>query len=221
VPLTIRVLRQLDAKGEAIASDELVEVAKSSAAPVKLLETPGSAAYEQSLDVTLPADGVYLVRIDGKPIYVDPIPERRVNGELFPRLVVTPLDPAAKVRPTWRTYPTPAGGVGVPADSAAAVTLGTAGGTLTGAGPGVALRAKPDLLGPASASANGAGVEGPAAAAGFAGGAAATLLSVGVRPQDLLRAVNQEPGKPLELPPDWLNGIPPRPASPLPRMIGD
>jgi hypothetical protein len=200
-PLAIRVLRQIDPAGKTVASDELAEVARSSAAPVRLLQTPGSAAYEQSLDFTVPADGVYAVRVETGTVFTDPIPAQRFGGEISPRLVVTALD---ATRPALRTFTHPAAGVGVPGDSSAAVAVGTtAGGTLTGAGPGVTLRPKPDLLGPPAV----AGVEGPAAAAGLAGGAAASLLSAGVRVSDLQRAVGLEPGKPLVLPREWLSRL--------------
>ena len=198
VPFTIRVLRQLDPAGKALASDEFAEVARSTGQPVRLLRTGGGAAFEQTLDVTLPADGVYAVALDGRP-YQDPLAAQRREGELYPRLVVTG---DGKTRPVFRTFAAPAAGVGVPGDSPAAVTVGlSAGGTLTAAGPGVGLRVKPDVLAPGGGSGE---------AAGLVGGAAASLLSAGVRVDALLRAVEARAGQELKLPAEWLATLPPR-----------
>jgi hypothetical protein len=197
VPFAVRLLRQLDPSGKGVATDEFAEVARSAGPPVRLLRTAGGAAFEQVLDVTLPAEGVYAVAVDGRP-YQDPLAAQRREGEIFPRLVAT----GDTARPVFRTFGTAAAGVGVPGDSAGAVTVGRAVGSLGAAGPGVALRAKPDVL---------AGGGGNAEAAGTIGGAAASLLSAGVRVQALLRAVERSAGQPLQLPPDWLATLPPRP----------
>ncbi|MFO0847651.1 MAG: hypothetical protein U0871_03685 [Gemmataceae bacterium] len=217
VPLVIRVFRQVDPAGKTVASDELVEVARSTAAPVRLLQTAGSSAYEQSLDFVAPAEGVYAVRVEAAAVFSDPIPGQRRGGEIYPRLVVSSLDPAGQ-RPVWKTFATRAAGVGVPGDSIAALAVGTlAGDTLTGMGPGVTLRTKPEVLAPGAI----AGVDGPAAAAGFMAGAAASLVSAGVRPTDLERTTGLPVGGPLVLPAEWLRLVPSRARSISPNMMGD
>ena len=196
VPFTVRLLRQLDPAGKALASDEFVEVARSAGPPVRLLKTAGGAAFEQTLEVTLPAEGVYAVTLDARP-YLDPLLAQRRDGEVYPRLVLTG---DAKTRPVFKTFAAPAAGVGVPGDSPAALTVGLPGGTLVGTGPGTALRGKPEVLVAAGSSGE---------AAGFVGGTVASLLSARVRLPDLLRAMETPAGQPLRLPPEWLATLPP------------
>ncbi len=199
VPFTVRLLRQFDPAGKTLASDEFVEVARSAGPPVRLLKTAGGAAFEQTLEVTLPAEGVYAVTLDARP-YLDPLLAQRRDGEVYPRLVLTG---DAKTRPVFKTFVAPAAGVGVPGDSPAALTVGLPGGTLSGTGPGTALRGKPEVLVAAGSSGE---------AAGFVGGTVASLLSARVRLPDLLRAMEVPAGQPLRLPSEWLATL--RPGQP-------
>ncbi|HET6575056.1 MAG TPA: hypothetical protein VFG68_15725 [Fimbriiglobus sp.] len=221
-PFTIRLLRQLDTEGKTIASDELVEVARSVGAPVRLLETAGSAAYEQSMEVTVPADGVYALRLESGYAIEGLLPALRRGMEFSPRVVVEPADPAsaAKGTPVFQTYPTINAGVGVPGESPAAVTVGILGpngesvGTLTGAGPGIALRVKPDLLTTGVWVTDGGGASGSAVSAAYAAGVAASLRSAGVRVSDMQRSLSLDPGRPLVLPTQLLSNLStPRPGS--------
>jgi len=201
-PLKLRLLKQLDPDGKTVASDEFFEVARSLGAPVRLLRTAGSGAYEQTLEATIPSDGIYAVRVEGRTKYEYNLPILQPKLEIYPRVVVEPTDPAsaAKGRPVFRTYITEKAGVGTPGDSPAAVTVGVANnGSQLGAGPGVALRVKPDLFAPGKLTTEGVTGEGSAIAAGFTGGTAACLLSASVRASDLTRTVGLNPGKPLVL----------------------
>ncbi len=217
-PLALRLLRQVDPTGKTAASDEFVEVGRSTNAPVRLMKTPGSGAYEQTLEVTLPADGVYALRVEGRPSFESVLTDQQQRAEIYPRLVVEPADgaTAAKGRPTLATFRTNAAGVGQPGDAPGAVTIGIRGpdgrptGMLTGAGPGVQLRTKPDLLASGSIAVSGHGGTGVGVAAGFAAGVAASLRSAGVRATDLVTSIGLEPGAALVLPQTWLGTLLPR-----------
>ena len=212
-PLDLRMLRQLDPEGKALATDEFAEVGLSGGQPVRLLKTLASGAFEQTLEVTIPAEGVYALRVEGRPAAAATFgsPQR---VEVYPRVVIEPADPvsAAKGRPVFRTYTGNAIGVGVPGDSPAAVTVGVEGGavTLTGTGPGVALGTKPDLLAPGVLAIDGNTMAGPGVAAGFAAGTAASLLSAGARINDLPKVAGLKPGDPLMLPKKWVDTLRPR-----------
>jgi hypothetical protein len=221
-PMTLRLMRQLDPEGKAVASDELAEVARSTGVPVRLLETAGSAVYEQTLEVTVPADGVYALRLEGRSAVGEVLPALRRGAEFHPRVVIQPADQASagKGRAVFQTYPTVNAGVGVPGDSPAAVTVGILGpngesvGTLTGAGPGIALRTKPDLLTTGVWVTDDGGASGSAVSAAYAAGAAASLRSAGVRVSDMQRSLNLDPGRPLVLPTELLSNLSgPRPGS--------
>lgn len=213
-PLALRLLRQLDPTGKTVASDEFVEVGRSSDAPVRLMKTPGSGAYEQILEVTLPAAGVYAFRVEGRPAFESVLTDLRQRAEVSPRVVVEPANPAtaAKGRPTLATFRTNAAGVGQPGDAPGALTIGIGGSEaqLTGAGPSVQLRTKPDLYTMGSIAVNGHGGTGVGVAAGYAAGVAASLRSAGVRATDLITTVGLEPGGPLVLPQAWLGTLSPR-----------
>ncbi|OWK34852.1 hypothetical protein [Fimbriiglobus ruber] len=213
-PLDLVLLRQLDPEGKVVASDEFAEVGRSTGIPVRLMRTFGSCTYEQSLEVMLPADGVYAVRVEGKTGYEYQLPHMRQKMELYPRLSLDSSDDpsASKGRLRFATFSSPNAGVGIPGDSPAAITIGTTGKgeNLTGVGPNVALRIKPDLLVPGTIATAGTTLTGTATGAGFVGGTAASLLSAGVRVADLTRTVGIAPGQPLVLPMEWLNTVNPR-----------
>lgn len=214
-PFTIRLLRQLDPEGKAVASDELVEVARSVGNPVRLLETAGSAAYEQTLEVTVPAEGVYALLLEGGSAMEGLLPVQRRGMEFTPRVVIQPADPASagKGRAVFQTFSTIAAGVGTPGESPAAVTVGVLGpdgaavGTLTGAGPGVALRTKPDLLATGIWATDGGSASGSAVSAAYAAGTAASLRSAGVRVSDVQRSLDLAKGQPLVVPSELLSAL--------------
>jgi len=207
-PLRLRLLRQVDPDAKAYATDDLVEVARSVGAPVRLASTVGSGTYEASFDVALPADGVYALRIEGGLAVQSQVKALKQGIEIRPRVMVEILDTALAAQGTVRfdTYAPAGAGVGIPGDAAAAVTIGQAG-SVTGSGPGVAISGKPDLL----VVGEGQGLSGTAVGAGYAGGLAASVLTAGVRPAGLIGAVGLKPGSPLVLPKAWIESLTPRP----------
>lgn len=210
-----RLLRQLDPAGKTFASDEFADTPAAVGPAIRLLRTPGSAAYEQTFEATLPAAGVYALRVEVRPAAESTLPAQRPRFEVSPRIVVGPADAAttAKGTVTFATYATPSAGVGVPGDSPAALTVG---GTPepdnppvgpTGGGPGVALQIKPDLTAPGRVVAGGATVTGPVAGAALVAGGAASLAGAGVRASDLIRTLGLTPGQAFELPAEWLRNV--------------
>ena len=206
-PLRLRLLRQVDPGAASHATDDLVEVARSVGAPVRLTSTLGSGTYEASFDLTLPAEGVYALRVEGGLAMATQVQALRRGLEIRPRILVEVLDTAQAAKGTVRfdTYSPVGVGVGIPGDSAAAITIGYPG-SVTGTGPGVAFSGKPDVL----TSGEGFGLSGTAVGAGYAGGLAASVLTAGVRPAGLIRALGLKPGAPLVLPKQWIESLTPK-----------
>jgi hypothetical protein len=182
---------------------------------VRLLKTPGSGVYEVTLTTTLPAEGVYALRVEGGVAKTSLPPSARLDSELYPRIVLELPDPAqaAKGRVVFDTDAVQRSGVGIPGDSLAAVTVGTADAkgvtSATGVGPGVALGTKPELLTEGAITWTGGGASGTGVAAGYLGGAAACLMQAGVRPSDLVKTVGLKPGDRFVLPEPWLKSLSP------------
>ena len=219
-PIRLRLFKQLDPDGKTVASDEMAEVARSVGETVRLYKSAGSGVYEATLEATT-ADGVYALRVDGGAADLDLPPSAKVAMELRPRIVVELTDPtqATKGQVVFDSFAVQNSGVGVPGDSPAAVTVGTAkatdptaAATLTGVGPGVALGEKPDVLTEGTIAVSGKPVSGTAVAAGYTGGLAACLMEAGVRPSDLMKSIGLKPGSPLVLPPEWLQSLRAKPS---------
>ena len=210
-PLALRVFRQTDPDGKVHPSDELTEAARSTGPPVRLLRTPGSGVYEQSLLFTVPSDGVYALRVE-RPWAGDTfLAAHKRTADVRPRVVLMPADAAEKGRVVFGSFAPRLVGVGIPGDSPAAVTVGAHDPDgLTGAGPAVTLRTKPDLYAPGMISAGDAAGAGSGVAAGFVGGAGAVLRGAGVRPTDMRRAVERNEGGPFAVPAEWLSHLGPR-----------
>ncbi len=211
LPFTLRLLRQLDPTGKAAATDDFEEVGRSAGEPVKLLRTPASGAFEQTLELTLPAAGVYALRVDARPAFDYPLAALRQRIEVSPRVVIERVGPdAAKGTPAFRTFPGGRDGVGTPGDSLTALTIGTSDGrTQRGTGPGVTLGAKPDLVAAGGVTLGANSLTGTAASAAFVGGSAAALASAGVRATDLTRHFGLTPGGEFVLPEEWLRSLSP------------
>ena len=199
-----RILRQLDPSGEKLASDEVDLAAGVTSPPMKLLETRSSDAYEQSVELTVPVAGRYALQVDFGPAGKDLLPGTRQVFEVNPRVVLeTPG--GGEVR--FGTYAPNDAGVGVPGDSAAALTVGAPVVALSGGGPGVTLKVKPDLTAPAKVTVGGVTLEGPAAGAALVAGGAASLAQSGVRADSLTRTLGLEPGQRFEVPAAWLASL--------------
>jgi hypothetical protein len=214
-PLKLQLVKQRDPSGERYASDEIDLIAESEGLPSRLQIEPNFGIYEHTLEITLPADGRYAVRIEGRvPANIRPYGTPVLTGqeaqwELRPRVFVEPADGRGHV--TLADFSSASSGVAVPADARSVLAVGAAGpdGKLrpfvsTGVGPEAELHTKPDLIAPdalpglADASARGSDL-----AAAFAAGWAASLESGGLRPSNfyLLRI---PAGGLISVPADWV-----------------
>jgi hypothetical protein len=213
-PLRLQLIKQRDPSGEKFGSDEIDLIAESEGLPARLQIEPSYGIYEHSLEVTLPSDGRYAVRIEGKvPGNIRPFGSPTLIGqevlwELRPRVFVESADGRGRI--TLADFASTDGGVAVPADARSVLAVGAAGPdgkvrplTASGVGPETELHHKPDLIAPDTI----AGVEsGPARgsdlATAFAAGWAAAVQSAGVKPASfhLLRI---PPGGMIGVPADW------------------
>jgi hypothetical protein len=210
-PLRLQLVKQRDPSGEKYASDEIDLVAESEGLPSRLHIEPNFAVYEHSLELTLPADGRYAVRLEGRPPAtvrpptVPTLPDQEVRWELRPRLFIEAAE--GTLRFALSDYTTAEGGVAVPADARSVMAVGAADATgkarptsASGAGPGSELRTKPDLLAPDALPSVGDGsAQGTDAAAAFAAGWAASLLSAGVNPSSFPERLGLQPGGFIEV----------------------
>ena len=215
-PLKLQLVKQRDPKGEKYASDEIDLIAESEGVPARLHIEPQFGVYEHTLELTLPADGRYAVRLEGRmPIGVRPanvpiLPGQEVKWELRPRLFVESAD--AQTRFFLADYASPQGGVSVPADARSVIAVGAAGPdgkprvtSAAGAGPETSLAAKPNLFGPDTISAfKDTSLQGTELAASFTAGWAAAVLSAGLPATSFPRGLGIAPGGPLALPENWL-----------------
>ncbi|MBA4066727.1 MAG: hypothetical protein C0501_24080 [Isosphaera sp.] len=207
-PVVLRVFRQLDPTGTRVPSDEMAEEARSAGGPYPIYATGTFAVFEQVLEFTTAAAGRYalVATLGYRP--EPPIPALKREIEIYPRVVVeTPAAKPGEGRVVFRSYVSPDAGVGVPGDSAGAVAVGVCTpDELSGAGTGLALRAKPDIFGPESV---GSAHRGPGVAAGYLGGVAAGLVQAGAVGADVFRAAGFEPGKLAVVPGAWLRHLRP------------
>ncbi len=182
-------------------------VAQSAGLPERLDYAPGSATYEQTVDVVVRRPGRYAVRVEGRaprgiePLGVPTIPAARKSGELRTRLFVQTLGGAG--RAVFHDFPTGAGTPGMPADARAVITVGAADGAgraepFSAAGPpyGMELLAKPDVLEYDQG-------EGTGPAASFAAGLAAAAHTGGAAFSAWREALQVRPGGLLRVPPGW------------------
>lgn len=216
-PLTLRVLKQLDPEGEKRASDEMEEVARSAAPIACLMREPGYAVYEQVVEVSVPAEGRYALRVDGGTSYDPRLPALKHDIEVQPLIYAEFVPPAADGnRPVFTTFVPSAGGVGIPGDAKGALTIASirpAGDTspqLLGGGPGLVLLPKPDLY-EVGTLAGQPGGRGPGIAAGYAAGLSASMVGAGTPTADILRSLQVKPGGTAIIPEEWLKWVQPKP----------
>jgi hypothetical protein len=216
VPMVLRIFRQLDPNGEKRPSDELAEDGRSVGGPYPIFRTATFVVYEQMLDFTTPVAGRYALSV-ATGYQPDPLlPALRREVEIHPRIVIDTLS----ARPgegtiVFRSYVTPAAGVGIPADSGGAVTVGVPGtDELSGGGTGITLRTKPDLLGPAAVNLGEPAMRGTGIATAFLGGMATELVQAGAAGVNPFRSSGFEVGKPAVVPEGWLKYLRPAPRPP-------
>jgi hypothetical protein len=206
-PITLRVFQQLDPEGKVRASDDLKEIARSNGGPYRIYAEPTFGVYEQILEFTVPANGRYCVRVEGETAFDPRLPALFRQVEVQPRMFAEFLGSAPdKGRPVFASYAPANGGVGIPGDAKAAITVGVAGG-LTGGGPGLELLLKPDLLADGAIDV-GSNASGTGVAAGFAGGILAALVGSGAPPTDVIDATGLRRGGPVNVPEGWLRVVP-------------
>ncbi len=210
-PVVLRVFRQLDPTGTKQPSDEMTEAARSAGGPYPILLTRTFVVYEQILEFTVPAAGRYAL-IVATGYQPDPLlPALRREVEIYPRLIVETLsakpgDPLA----VFRSYSTPEAGVGIPGDSAGAVTIGIpTPGEMYGGGTGLSLRAKPDLFGPEAVDVGGPAMRGTGMATGYVGGMAALLVQAGAAGSNVFQSAGFPFGKMAIVPEGWLKYVRP------------
>lgn len=211
VALTVRVLRQMDPTGTMRSSDEMEEGARSASVPVVVYRANTFLVFEQTLEFAVPAAGRYALALEATPGPEPLIPALKRDVEINPRVVIETLGvPAGDPQAVFRSYTTAAAGVGTPGDALGAITVGTAAaGAQAGGGPGLTLRPKPDVIGPAALALGGETFAGPGAATGFAGGAAALLVQARSGGPNVFRSAGIAEGKPLVVPDAWLKIVPP------------
>jgi hypothetical protein len=201
-PLRLQLVKQRDPSGEKYASDEIDLIAESEGQPARLHYEDRFAVYEHSLELTLPADGRYGVRIEGvvpdtlRPANVPTLKDQQVKWELRSRLFVESAD--GQGRFVLADFASADGGVAVPADARSVFAIGALGrddkpaaDSATGAGPGVALRKKPDLLAPGATT---------DLAAAYAAGFAAAAQSAGLPRPSFPHGLDIAPGGVLTVP---------------------
>jgi hypothetical protein len=210
-PLTLRVLRQMDPTGEKRSSDEMEEAARSASTPTVIYRTNSFLVFEQTLEFNVLVDGRYAIALESAAVAEPLIPALKRSVEINPRIVIETLGVSASApQVVFRTFTTTGAGVGTPGD-AAELRAGRrrADGDCAGGGPGLALRPKPNVFGPSALDLGGDTFAGPGVATGFAGGAAAVLLSAQASGPNVFRAAGIADGKPLVLSDAWLKFVPP------------
>jgi hypothetical protein len=213
--LLVLFLRQRDPTGTHLPTDALEVVGRSISVPQRLENEADAATYWQEFEVKLPVTGRYAIRIEGRvprgnrPPGAASVPAIERGWELYPRISMDATGSSAG-RPVFIDYVHDYGSLGMPADSAGALTVGAAGLDgrpdflpNRGAPLGRQLMRKPNVYGPLSVdvgSARGAHFEGSSVAASYVGGIAAALLSAGLPPSAVDRILNSQPSSLLRLP---------------------
>lgn len=222
VSLGLMLLRQRDPDAKKLPADEMELMARSEGLPERLHIDPNFGIYEQSIELTLPAEGRYTLMVPGsKPLGIRPggalgVNEQEVHWDLRPRIFIQVLDDVtrAKGRIVFGDYQSFLGGVAVPADGRNVIAVGAMHSTRRpqpyssiGAGMAADLFVKPDVmtydelpkLGDGTGSAKGS-----ALSAAFATGMGASLLSAGVPSASFLEKLRIQPGHIFEVPDTWL-----------------
>ncbi|HVK13155.1 MAG TPA: S8 family serine peptidase [Gemmataceae bacterium] len=215
--LKLQIVKQRDPSGEKYASDEIDLIAESEGLPTRLHLEPHFGVYEHSLELTLPADGRYALRMEGsvpnrtRPQDVPTLVSQEIKWDLRPRIFVESVDGTTDY--LLADFAVEQGGVAVPADARNVIAVGAADRlgrplpySASGAGPMTQLAAKPDVYAPVALPQIGdqePAARGTSLAAAFAAGMAATLRSAGVQPGNFPQSLRVPPGGLLAVPPSW------------------
>jgi len=220
-PLRLMLLRQRDPNGEKLATDEIEVIARTEGIAERLLAERNFGVYESALNFTLPADGRYALRVEGKmPSGVRPggslgIRDQEVRWELRPRLFIEVLDSPTKSkgRIVFGDYQSPLGGVAVPGDARSVVSVGALRSnnrpnpaSAVGAGPLLEMQIKPDVMVYEQLPKLGDGTgpaKGSALSASLAAGMGTSLLSGGARASFFLEYLHIPPGSLFTVPERW------------------
>jgi hypothetical protein len=215
-PIKLQLVKQRDPKGEKYASDEIDLVAESEGLPARLHIEPMFGVYEHSLEITIPTDGRYAIRVEGRvptiirPPNVPTLQDQEVRWELRPRLFVESADGKGKF--SLADFSSEAGGVAVAGDARSVLAVGAADSSgkprpysAAGAGPVTELLPKPDLLAPDGLPrVDGNAARGTALAASFAAGWAASYRSAtGQLPVGFPQSVGIPKGGLIAVPAGW------------------
>jgi hypothetical protein len=207
------LLRQLDPAGTKQPADDFQVVAQTAGLPQRLDNQPGSAVYEQTVEVLITQAGRYALQIEGRvPASIRPageptVPARDRTWELRPRVFVQTVTGAG--RAVFADFATTEGAVATPGDARRTITVGATDASgkalpesASGSAFGTELLPMPTVR---SAAVNVG--EGPAPptslSAGFAAGLAASAISAGAPTDKLLRAWGTPPGAVLKVPEGW------------------
>jgi len=215
-PLKLQLVRQRDPNGEKFASDEIDLVAESEGLPARLHIEPMFGVYEHSLEITLPSDGRYAVRLEGgvprviRPPVVPTLPGQEVHWELRPRLFVEAAEGQARF--ALADFASEAGGVAVAGEARSVLAVGAADSegkpreySAAGAGPMTELLQKPDLLAPdVLPKFAGDAARGTALSASFAAGWTAALRTGSLLPPGFPDSLGIPRGGLLRLPANWI-----------------
>lgn len=216
--LRLLVLRQRDPAGQKLPADALEIVGRSVDLPQRLVNEPGFAIYEQTVEFTVAPAGSYALRIEGRqpedvrPPHEPRLPSLRQSWVLRPRAYVEVLDEASARagRPVFLDYRSDEGTLGMPAEARTLVTVAAATESgrprpSTALGPvlNISLLAKPDVAAYDGwiLETSGAKQDGRAnLATPFAAGLTASVLSSGATPAALAEALAATPGALIRVP---------------------
>jgi hypothetical protein len=98
----LQLVKQRDPKGESSASDEIDILAESEGNPERLIAEPEYGVYEHSIEVTLPADGRYALRLVCKLPDIASDPRNPLN-----RIILDIPDAASRLPNTTRPADAP------------------------------------------------------------------------------------------------------------------
>ena len=222
--LRVLVLRQRDATGQRVASDDLNVVARTVRLPQLISRTATAATYEHVVEFAVESAGGYTLRLEGsmprstRPATAPTLPAQERRWELTARLFVEALDEGSRGqgRPVFADFAPSLGTVGTVGDAAQVRTVGAADSTgrprpfsVFGPPPGVELRDKPNFMAYDHLPMPGA-TGGTAQAAAFAGGLLASMMSAGVPASGDLGWLGMTSGEVLTVPRRWLDSLPGR-----------